>query len=235
MKAILDLLFPPRCIGCKKRDVWLCPDCVSRFPRVEPPICHICGHPTAGTHLCSFCYTSPPRIEGIRAPFYFIGVLRESIHRFKYKHARHLAEPLAGVLAEYLSLEPNEFDVIVPVPLHEARFRERGYNQSELLAIELGRILNKVVVNDKLKRLRPTKAQMSLPAQERPGNVRGAFVSVDSELSGSNILIVDDVCTTGSTLEACSMALKRSGAKTTWGLCLARVRRHHELITHKDS
>ncbi len=229
VKVVLDLLFPPRCVGCKKRGIWLCPDCISSFPRVKAPICRICGCPTRGTQICVQCYKTPLRIQGVRAPYYFEGVLREAIHRFKYRHARHLAEPLARILADYLSAEPIEADVIVPVPLHETRAKERGYNQSELLAIELGKILNVPVSSEELKRERPTKAQMSLPAAERVANVRGAFSYKGGEFFGNRILLIDDVCTTGATLEACSLALQRGGAKLVWGLCVARARLDRQL------
>lgn len=234
MKAILDLLFPARCVGCKERGVWLCPDCMSGLARVGPYVCKICGYPTAGTQLCSLCYRTPLHIQGIRAPFYFEGTLRNAIHKFKYQRAKHLAEPLTMVLVEYLSTNPTEANIIqeagiiVPVPLHESRFKERGYNQSELLAEGLGRAFHTPVANHTLRRTRPTKAQMSLPADERAANVRGAFACQDSGVSGQRVLVVDDVCTTGATLEACSIALARNGASAVWGLCIARARRSRQ-------
>ncbi|MDA8188939.1 MAG: ComF family protein [Dehalococcoidales bacterium] len=149
--------------------------------------------------------------------------MRKAIHKFKYKRARHLAEPLAQLLLEYLDANSIDFDAIVPVPLHEARLAERGYNQSQLLAVELGKALNKAVFAECVKRTRPTQAQMSLPARKRFDNVRGAFQCTDKSLSGSRVLIIDDVCTTGATLEACAVALKRGGVSSAWGLCLARA------------
>ncbi|MBI2953438.1 MAG: ComF family protein [Chloroflexi bacterium] len=223
-RPILDLLFPPRCFGCSTRGAWLCADCVPQLPHVEHPICQICGYPTAGTKVCAFCYKTRPKIHGIRAPYYFEGALRDAIHRFKYKHAKYLAEPLAHLLLNYLQASPIDADIVVPVPLHQTRLAERGYNQSELLAIELGKALNLPVVARCVDRIRPTDSQMSLPAQRRIANVRGAFYSVDKTIAGKKVLLIDDVCTTGATLESCTVALQRVGVSSIWGLCIARAR-----------
>lgn len=223
LKPVLDFIFPPRCLGCKKRGKWLCVDCVSHFARVQQPVCRICGNATAGTVLCSYCYKTPLRIDGIRAPHYFEGILRETIHRFKYQHATHLAQPLAEVLVAYLQAHLIEFAMLVPVPLHGLRFKQRGYNQSELLATELGAALGVPVVNA-LIRVKETKSQMNLPAGERKANVRGAFVCQDESVSGKKVLLIDDVCTTGATLEACSIALRQSKTASVWGLCAARAK-----------
>ena len=147
------------------------------------------------------------------------------VHRLKYQHARHLAEPLAALLGGYLDTGPvPSVEAIVPVPLHPNRLRQRGYNQSTLLARELSARASLPVVDDCLERVRDTPAQMHLPARQRLTNVHGAFCARDRRLAGATVLLVDDVCTTGATLEACADALKRAKVRSVWGLALARAR-----------
>jgi ComF family protein len=168
-------------------------------------------------------------IEGIRSVVLFQGGARQAIHQLKYSDRQCLAVTLARLMAEYWQMTPLPADLLISVPLYPARQRERGYNQAELLARALGRMINLPVVTGRLKRVRNTRPQMSLDAPDRHDNVRGAFVYRSSKESGNNpisdrrVLVVDDVCTTGSTLEACSLALKAAGASTVWGFTLARA------------
>jgi len=164
------------------------------------------------------------RIEGIRAVAYLEGPLRKAIHRFKYDNVRDLAAPLGGLLGDYLERELLPAEVIVPVPLHPKRLRERGYNQSALLARQLGEQTGLPVLEGSLLRMRETASQVELSAQERKENVRGAFACVDERLAGKRVLLIDDVCTTGATLEACSIALAQRGPRSVWALVLARGR-----------
>jgi ComF family protein len=126
-------------------------------------------------------------------------------------------------MAEYLEAESVVADVLVPVPLHTRRLRERGYNQSALLADEVGKRNGLPVVTDSLVRLRHTKAQVkTTSAEERQSNLAGAFGCRDANLAGKRVLLVDDVCTTGATLNSCAIALRDAGASSIWGLALAR-------------
>jgi ComF family protein len=138
--------------------------------------------------------------------------------------------PLARLMAGYWRANPIPTNLIVPVPLHPARQRERGYNQADLLAQALGGMIDVPVVTKGLRRVRHTQPQVNLNASERGENVRGAFIYQMSEkgcsdvaVNGRRVLLIDDVCTTGSTLEACSLALKAAGASTVWGFTLARA------------
>jgi ComF family protein len=156
--------------------------------------------------------------------------MRAAIHQLKYRGARHLAEPLGELLLETFDdigddtrIGPSA-DVLVPVPLHSSRLAERGYNQSALLAAELSRATGLPVADGPLRRIRPTEPQMALPAERRRANVVGAFAVRSAELVGARVLLIDDVCTTGSTLEACAAALKAAGTLQVRALTLARVR-----------
>ena len=220
----LNLLFPPRCIGCRRVGVWLCADCLAQIPRVEPPFCARCGGTVVADTLCSRCRTAPLQIERIRAAVYFEGVLREAIHRLKYRRLTVLSEPLGGLMAEYWTLHPMPADVVVPVPLHAARLRERGYNQAALLAREMARRVGLVMDEQTLVRQRATSPQVELNAKQRKKNVHDAFRCSSNTLAGKRVLLIDDVCTTGATLEACAVALREGGVRGVQALTLARAR-----------
>lgn len=150
-------------------------------------------------------------------------MLRQAIHKLKYRNLRALAAPLAGLLYDYLSLNPMPVEVLAPVPLHPKRLRERGYNQSALLAVELGKLTNLMVIDDCLIRQRyaPPQAGTSRVEQRR-GNVARAFTCRDRRLVNKRVLLIDDVATSGSTLDACAAAVKAGGAASVWGLTIAR-------------
>jgi len=150
--------------------------------------------------------------------------MREAIHRLKYSNSQDLAAPLGEMMVSYWQDVHLPADVIVPVPLHARRLRERGYNQATLLARELGKGVGLPVLENALIRVRDTSPQVDLSAEERKENVRGAFHCPDDRLAGKNVLLVDDVYTTGATLEACSSALKQRGVRNVWALTLARAR-----------
>jgi len=149
--------------------------------------------------------------------------MREAIHQLKYRNLRALAAPLAGMLQEYLSASPLEFDILVPVPLHRKRLRERGYNQARLLAQELGKLIDIPVSDDVLIRLKHTPPQArTATIEERKHNITDAFACSDSGLQGKHVLLLDDVSTSGTTLDACAAVLKANGAAAVWGLAMAR-------------
>jgi ComF family protein len=153
----------------------------------------------------------------------FEGVLREAVHCLKYRYMRVVADPLAGLLVAAWHRYGLEADVIVPVPLHPRRVRERGYNQSQLLAERLATAVGVPVVLASLRRERYTASQTRLGVQERKRNVAGAFACTDDRLAGMRVLLVDDVCTSGSTLEACGAATRDGGARSVWALTVGRA------------
>jgi ComF family protein len=226
-QGLLNLVFPPQCAVCRTPGALLCGRCVQQFPRVIAPICERCGCPTDHPGLCYACRRSPLSIDGVRSVVVHADGARQAIHRFKYEGASALAAPLADLMADYWSRDPLPADVWVAVPLHIARERERGYNQSYLLGREFGRRVGLPPLRGTLKRARRTRPQVGLTAGERRVNVEGAFTYCPPRqgdgVRGLRVLLVDDVCTTGATLEACSVALMAAGAVSVWGFTLARA------------
>ncbi len=218
----LDLLFPQWCVGCGKEGSFLCCSCSQSLPRIAPPLCPRCGKPQPGGILCPGCVGWQTEIAGIRSPFRFDGVIRQAIHQLKYRNLRALVVPLARLLRDYIITNPVPGDVLVAVPLHQKRLRERGYNQSYLLARELGKLVGLPVVDDCLVRQRHASPQARTSGvKERRSNVTNAFTCRNHELRDKKVLLIDDVTTSGATLDACASALKTAGTVSVWGLSLA--------------
>lgn len=221
-RRLLDTIFPPRCAGCGLRGVDLCDRCASTIRPSNVDSCPRCGRPSRLGSLCRACQGYNGPLSGIRTACIYDGVARKAIHGLKYRHRRTLARPLATLLAVELRRRPLQLHLLTPVPLHPRRLAERGYNQSELLARELGEQLGIPVANC-LERRKETLAQAGLKATARWTNVQGAFGCVDGlALHGQRVGVVDDVCTTGATMEECARALGEAGCSIVWGIAVAR-------------
>ena len=223
-QGILDLVFPPHCVGCQRPGVWFCDACLLKVQPLSPPTCRLCDDPRLpgeGGDLCRACLRAPLRIDGIRSVSLHQGTLRHAVHNLKYRRQRDLAAPLGRLLRDYLLAHSLPADILVPVPLHPSRLRQRGFNQSVLLA---GAVATESlpVVDGCLQRVRSTQAQMTLGREARRRNVAGAFACQDERMRGRRVLLIDDVCTTGATLEACAIGLRQGGAVSVWALTLTR-------------
>ena len=164
----------------------------------------------------------PRGFESLRSPYRFEGSIRDAIHALKYRGVRAAAETLGRLMSEYLEASPFSADALVPVPLNSRRLRSRGYNQSALMAREIGRRLNLPVWEDLLVRVKNPPPQVEAQSrEERHNNVAGNF-ECRSDAAGLTTLLIDDVATTGSTLSECAYALKESGASAVHALTLAR-------------
>lgn len=223
-RTTLDLLFPPRCVSCGRHGAWFCSRCQGQVQPIVPPVCTRCGRMPGGSAVCEACRHGAPALNGLRAAALFEGPLRKAIHSFKYNCVRDLAGPLGEILAEGYSRFAVPADLLVPVPLHRARQGQRGFNQSQLLAEELAARAGLAVASRSLMRVRNTQSQVGLGAAQRRDNVRGAFAWRGETLRGRSVLLIDDVCTTGATMEACAAALYEANAAAVWGLTLARER-----------
>lgn len=222
-RAALDILFPQFCIGCGKAGAFLCHSCLQSLPYLESPVCPRCGRPQIYGELCRDCCDWHTDIDGIRAPFRFEGIIRSAIHELKYHNLRAISRKLAEMMSEYLKYNSLYYDIIIPVPLHTKRFRERGYNQSALLAREMGKILDLPVDERSLIRNKYILPQArTVSVEERRQNVIGVFYCHADRLQDKRVLLIDDVATSGATMDACATVLKSAGAITVWGLALAR-------------
>jgi ComF family protein len=218
--ALIDLALPRRCLGCGARGAWVCPDCDRQIARLPERRCRICALPLSGPLVCPSCYRDRPRFDALQAAYRHDGLARTLVHGLKYRRQRHLAEPLASAMVAVLPLACRP-SVVVPVPLHPTRRAERGFNQSELLARAVAAALA-VELCDALERVRPTVAQTGLSPGDRAANVRGAFAARQA-LAGATVLLIDDVCTTGATLGAAAVALRRAGASRVDALVATRT------------
>lgn len=224
----LDLLFPPRCAGCRKGGHVLCADCIRAIPLLQPPFCQHCGSPSAASGMCQSCRYHAPRLHGLRAVSVFEEPLRSYIHALKYNGNTRLAEPLGRLLAQAYTRNGFQVDAIIAVPLHAERQKQRGYNHAQLLAEVCASLVGVPLYSDMVQRQRATPAQVGLSAGQRLQNMAGAFLCTPAfsagtgALNGRRILIIDDVCTTGATIEACAAPLYAAGAAAVSGLVLAR-------------
>jgi ComF family protein len=201
----------------------VCPACSARLPWLDGPLCPHCGQPQASGILCPSCASRTSSIAAIRSVFRFEGVARVAVHELKYRNVRAIAPTLASYLVGYRMDGIFEPDVLVPVPMHPRRQRRRGYNQSELLARNLGRARGLPVDTSSLKRIDAGRSQVrAASSRERRLNVTEAFACAKASFSDKRVLLVDDVCTTGATLEACAVALRVAGAMQVVGLTVAR-------------
>ena len=235
LRALLDIVFPPLCHACKEfipdaGNLHLCIRCRGEMHAVSSPLCTICGLPFATPggidHACGACLTTRPRFTAARAAVLFDGVARNLIHRFKYDRKVHLAWPLSLLAQEGLTSFTTSLgaDLLIPVPLHRRRLRERGFNQAVLLGRPLAKAWDMPLVVDNLKRIRWTEPQVTLSAAEREANVRGAFALADpAALRGKKIILLDDVYTTGSTVAECSRVLRKAGADEIYVITVARA------------
>ncbi len=223
LDGLLNLFFPPRCAACGRAGAWLCRACLAEVEWILPPLCPRCGQPLPGGAQCPSRGRHPRQLDGLRSAAWHAGPLRLAIHRFKYRGQRVLAPYLATILVQAWRRDPPPADLLVPVPLHARRLRERGYNQALLLAQALGHEAGLPVDAAALQRIRHTPPQVNLDAAQRLANVAGAF-ACHRALQDRAVCLVDDICTTGATLEACASALRQAGARSVWAYTVARPR-----------
>lgn len=215
-QGLLELLYPVRsqCILCKRSlaGAGLCPQCIQDM-HVKGTGCDCCGR-QGPAPLCGECHRCPPSYKLARAVGLYQGQLRQIVHQLKYRREQSLAVPMGQLLARVVQQEPayDQLDLIIPIPLHRSRQWQRGFNQARLLARETGRHLALPVIEE-LIRVKATTPQTGLLREQRLTNVQGAFAVHDPrKVQGKRILLVDDVLTTGATVEAAASKLLQAGA-----------------------
>ena len=221
---LLDALFPPSCAGCGAWGDRYCPTCFENTQVIKDPICQICGDLiyAQGEVICARCRSWDVAFTAIRSWAVFEDPLQVAIHKLKYQQDRGLGEILAQPLIELLNKFHWKIDHIIPVPLDKNRRKQRGYNQAALLAKPISWNTGIPYSGRILVREKVTRQQVGLSISERKANMAGAFSANTSQASGKTFLVIDDVITTGSTINACAKALISAGANQVFGLTLAR-------------
>lgn len=232
--AVLDFLFPPRCEVCGQLGrPALCDECRAAIIYGLPPYCRLCGTltpPTAERGLCPECQATRRYYDAARSLGVHCGSLRRAILQYKFNNRRGLEAPLAALLAERLREEPTfphpfpvaRLDCLVPIPLHASRRRWRGFDQALHLCRRLSPLVGLPVAERALIRVRATRPQVHLSPHERHENMRGAFAAPGDWLRGRNVLLVDDVYTTGATANRAAQACRLGGAAAVYVLTLSR-------------
>jgi ComF family protein len=218
----LDWLYPPLCGGCGKSGIRWCLDCQSCTERVPETACVICGQILSVSGICYRCRKSPPSYISLKSWAIFAGPVRNAIHRLKYEGDIALGEILSRPLIQIVNTTGWEIDAVVPVPIGIARKAERGYNQASIIGLPLALGIGAEFRPKWLVKVRETRSQVGLTLKERQENLKEAFAAPGEEVVGKAVLVIDDVTTSGATMEACSSALKRSGVAKVFGLTLAR-------------
>jgi len=221
--AALDWLFPPSCVSCQKAGVDFCDECKASLQIIEGSVCPLCGIPYQGQGLCVFCRQSPPAFDGVRSWALYEDALRKAIHGLKYYSRLSLSLPLGEMLADLFAQQGWQVDLVTAVPVSGVRRRERGYNQSLMIARAFHRLTGIPLKERALLRLRHTASQVGLTLEQRIANAADAFAAQHALCEGKTVLVIDDVCTSSATLRACAQALKDAGALRVYGLTVARA------------
>ena len=225
--SALDLLFPPICGGCGKVGSHWCVECQQRVQILNGTVCEVCGLPQDVDGICNACRAERPHFHALRAWTVFEDPVRKALHKLKYYRNFSLGDALAAQMFAFTKGLNWQPDILIPIPLGRQRMKERGYNQSAMIAEPLAMALNIEFAPQALVRRKETRSQVGLSKQERHKNMLGAFQAAG--VSGKTILVLDDVSTTGSTLSSSAEALLLAGAKDVYALTVARALPHHGL------
>jgi competence protein ComFC len=219
----IDWVYPPHCGGCDQLGARWCNDCSQNTPELTQAICPICGNPQSEEKICPRCLDSRPYFTSLRSHTVYSGPIKEAIHRLKYRRDLGMGEVLSRPMITSLEKLNWSLDVITSVPLGLVRFKERGYNQATLLARPIALCLEIPFSTRALVRKRETRTQVGLNVSERHDNMVDAFRADGNIVYGKNLLVVDDVATSGATLNACAKALLDAGADKVYCFSLARA------------
>ncbi len=232
VRGLFNFLLPPACALCLEPLTppdpdSFCPSCLDKIPRLEKTCCPICAlpHPddAGSAHHCQACLLEKrSSFTGVVALGPHQDLLRDAVHRFKYRNDINLDRPLGNLLAAKVRDTGHAIDLIVPVPLHKRKLSKRGYNQSALIARQVSRTLELPTTNSLLSRTHQGAIQKEMRARDRTRNVRGLF-TCSRNLHKENILLVDDVMTTGATARECSRTLLAAGASSVRVAILSRA------------
>lgn len=206
-----------------------CRDCQSRVPLIKEPFCEICGIPTQGPASCEKCRANPPAYRKMRSWAVFDSPVQNALHTLKYRRNLGIGDALARQMADFVQSLHWDMDMLIPVPLGRKRLKERGYNQVALIARPLAYELGLQYAPHGLWKSRETRSQVGLNVSQRRENVSKAYQAEGKVVNRKSVLLVDDVATTGSTIQSAAEALLSAGARTVYAVTVARALSHHDL------
>lgn len=228
---ILDLLFPKFCLVCGKEEDYLCLDCFSLIDIAKRQYCPFCfpPKPVADGKTCDY-HKRTKTLKGLFCPASYDNfIVKNLINQFKYHYVKDLAKPISDlIIAHFVNLESlptkkNDNIILIPVPLYRKKLKQRGFNQAEEIAKELSKSLKIPLFSNVLSKIKPTLSQVGLKQEQREENIKGVFFCQNPEIiKDKTIFLVDDIFTTGSTMEECAKTLKQAKAKEIWGIAAAR-------------
>ncbi len=225
MISILNLIFPPSCIGCGRNNFVICDPCLSKINLPSASKCIVCGKPSLGGYTHQHC-SNIATPERLLCPLSYEGVVRKAIVGSKYGprnfHALEFLSDFVISLLLEVGFNPGREPVVVPIPLTQKKYKQRGFNQSEVIAKTLSKRFNLAYENS-LVRISGDISQRGLSKRKRKDNVEGVFICPPEKVIGKDIVLVDDVCTTGSTFLSATKALKERGARFVWCFALAKA------------
>lgn len=216
---LIDFIFPPTCAGCGKIGEMMCSDCFNQIKKIDTQDQN--NQLTQDSHLSDFINFQ--HLNALYSFSYYSPPISSAIKKLKYKRDIGISNLLAKFLVELYNKNKMDIDMVIPVPLNKNKIKERGFNQSFFLALPFSMTIQKPINKQSLRRLKETRSQVGLNRQERFSNVSDAFKADPNQVQDKIILLIDDVATTGATMEACASALKSAGAKDIVGLTVARA------------
>ena len=222
LKTAVDFLMPMVCVGCETEGALMCESCLNNASRPPSNVCMKCGERTREfLRLCGDCVALPPPLDRLVPVYRYDGIARSAVHALKYRGITAIASSMAREMWVHPYFRRAKIDCVVPVPMHESRLRERGYNQAAMLACDVAEHLGIRYIENALAKIRATQSQVELSRQERAVSLRNAF-DARYDFADAHILLIDDVCTTGSTLMNCAATLKRAGARRVSAVVFAK-------------
>jgi competence protein ComFC len=234
-KGLTDIVYPKVCLACRNKiessakEELVCLPCRNTIKKSLPPFCHYCGRhlsaKNSAKNVCFSCLKRIPRYDRAFSACVYEGTIKELIRGFKYRNKDYLGNTLGKLMTDFIKeyeLPMEIIDFVAPIPLHSARLREREFNQAEVLGEHIAREFNKRILKNNLLRHKPTRTQTGLTQDERLNNVKNSFSLKDSStIVEKNLVLVDDVLTTGSTASEAAAVLKNAGANIVFVLTLA--------------
>jgi len=223
VRTAIDWVFPPSCAGCGKEGEIFCPDCLAAIIPIKQPTCRFCSQSLNQAGVCSRCLELDHPYQEVLSYAVYAGNLRSGIHAMKYQNNFWLGKVFSRLIIQLLKDKNWTIDLVMPVPLGEEKQQERGYNQAALLSGPIAKHFGWKHDQRSLVRIKENHSQVALTREQRFENVRAAFLAEPSKKNDLNVLLVDDVFTTGATITEASKALKAAGYGNIYAVTLAKA------------